>query len=130
MWLDDLATVYGSVATLDVNMFLGAKPVIPNGDGPYLVIKPTSGTSPDWIQNTVAPAHEVPGAQVLLVGMDAQATGAMAYLAWLATTKWNTPINNVLYRSIKPVQSPFELPMLDAKGRSQWVFNVLGDKAL
>ncbi len=131
MWLEDLvSTLSPSVATFNTNFFAGLKPVIPQGAGPYLVVRVYGGSSPDWIHNTTLAAHESPAAQVQAIALATQDAETLAYAAWKALQLWNTQINGVLYRWIRPKQSPFEMPLLDAVGRSVWTFNIEGDKAL
>lgn len=131
MWLEDLVTVLSpSVAVFNTNFFAGLKPVVPQGAGPYLVVRVYGGGPPDWIHNTTLAAHEKPAAQVQAIAMAPQDAETLSYSAWKALQKWNVTINGVLYRWIKPVQSPFEMPLLDPLGRTMWNFNITGDKSL
>lgn len=130
MWVNDLATLVNGIATLGINCFASARPVIPNNDGPYLLIRPTSGSSPDFIQTKSTAAHENPGAQVMSIATDYVDAETQIYAAWKAHTVFNTRVNGTLYRSIVPRSSPADLQVLDAQGRVQLVYNVLGDRAI
>jgi hypothetical protein len=128
---EDLATLFAeqAVVALDGDVFIGLSAVIPDGDGPYLIVVETSGTGPEYRQDVAGPSMEMPGAQVVARGLDRAAARSLAWAAWVAASRVrNRTIGSVWYRSVNVVQSPFELG-LDATGRrARFVFNVIGDK--
>jgi len=128
---EDLATLFaeqGVVAT-ENDVFIGLSALMPDGDGPYLVVVETSGTGPEYRQDVAGPSMEMPGAQVVARGMDRAGARALAWSAWTAASQVrNRTIGSTWYRSVNVVQSPFELG-LDATGRrARFVFNVMADK--
>ena len=113
------------VGTFGATIFATSKSVIPKGDGPFLSIRETGGTSPLRTQNSVAvPAYQRPSAQLVARAskpVDAKSMARAAYNALVGVR--NRMVNGVYYREINPVQEPFDIG-LDAQERIQYAFNV------
>lgn len=80
------------VGTYNTDIFDTSKANIPDGDGPYLSIVETGGTSPERTQNSVlTPAYPQPSAQITVRATDYVDARAMARAAYNALA----PIRNV-----------------------------------
>ncbi len=126
MFLDDLASrlVAAGVGTLGVNLFLSSTAVIPTGNGPYITLTETGGTSPVRTQNAAAAATQRPTAQIAVRGASYGAVRQKAKDAYYALDgTWNTVLNGVTYLSITARQEPTDIG-LDEAGRATVVFNV------
>lgn len=65
-----------------VNLFGTSQAEIPAGDGPYLLVRPTSGTAPQGTHNDGAAAYRRPGAQILATAKTWVAAEALALAAY------------------------------------------------
>lgn len=112
------------VGVSNTNIFHGTKVQIPVGDGPYLQIRETGGTTPLRIQNSIAPQYQRPAAQLVAIALDYVVARLMARAAYnaLAVVR-NTSILGTRYLEINVVQEPFDLT-LDAAGRVRIAFNI------
>ncbi len=124
---DDLVVrlVAQGVGVYGTNIFISTKAVIPAGDGPFLSIVVTGGTSPLRTHNSVAaPAYQRPSAQLTARASTYAAAMVMARAAYDALVGVrNITINGVYYRELNPTQEPFDNGMDSAK-RSCASFNV------
>lgn len=118
------------------NMFGSSFKSIPDGDGPYLSIIETGGTNPEFTHNeTIVPAYQHPGAQVVVRAGSYPVAYAMAKAAYFSAVKVRNEFigsgvvsaTGTWYRKIRPLQEPFDIG-LDTKGRARCAFNLLGDK--
>lgn len=115
-----------SLATFGTNYFIGTRPYIPSGDGPFVAVAMTPGSAPGYIQDESTPPYRHPGAAVTVVAASAIASKALAMsLFSLFAAVTNTVINTTFYLRIRPTQEPFELPLDPAKNRTRYRFNVL-----
>lgn len=131
-WLDDILTVLesGSVGSGGIDIWLtlqAAVPRLPNGSATLHIVE-TSGSGPERIQNNVIrPAFLKPSAQLVARADDSAAAEAMARAAYNALFPVrNQMVNSGWYRSIKPIQEPYDLNV-DLNAQAQWGFNVHGD---
>jgi hypothetical protein len=130
-WLEDIVTQLESngVGTYGVNIFISTKrgiPVLASGQATLQLIK-TGGTAPENTQNsTETPAYSNPGCQITCRAGDWVTAYGMAEKAYLSLFKVrNQFINSGWYRSIKPLQEPFDSGV-DERGQVLVRFNVLG----
>jgi len=117
-----------------VSLFASSKSTIPTGTGPYLHVKETGGTGPEFIHNTAMPATYRPAIQIVArAGDDSDRVIAGAYDAAedmarkaydALVTVGNEVIGSTFYLSLTPMQEPFDLG-LDSNGRAQVAFNVM-----
>lgn len=112
--------VYGS------QIFLGAKAVLPIGDGPYISIIPTVGLDDEGTHNVSATgiAYERPSATLVTRALnfdDAYDTSIRAreYLNFV-----NRFVNRTWWRLCRPKGMPHELNSPDDKGRTRIVFTI------
>lgn len=76
------------VGTYGNNIFDTSKADIPDGNGPYLSIIETGGTSPERTQNLVlTPAYPQPSAQIVVRATDYTDARTMARAAYVALAK-------------------------------------------
>src|SRR5678816_3386916 len=109
MFIDDIITILqnAGVGTLNSNIFGSTKADVPSGDGPYLSVRATGGTSPENTHNsTTRPAYLRPGAQLVVTAKSYKTAESMAVKAFNALF----PIRNQLigsgwHRRIRPIQS-------------------------
>jgi hypothetical protein len=133
VWIDDIITQLEleGVGTFNTNIFATSKGEVPKGDGPFLSIRTTGGTSADRTHNSVIkPAYVRPGAQLVARAKTYRDAEAMAYAAYFALVKVRNQVigsGNVWYREITALQEPSDLG-LDKLERPQVAFNVLGNK--
>lgn len=135
---DEIAYLLESagVGTRMVDIFASSAKALPKGDGPFLSIIETGGTAPDNTQNhTDRPAYQRPGTQIVVRAGTYSAAKTMAVLAYYALFITNQNVgagdltaDGVWYRSIRPLQEPYDLKKLDPQGRVRVVFNILADK--
>jgi hypothetical protein len=132
---DEIASILFSagVGTPLVDIFGSSLKVEPRGDGPFITISETGGTSPDNTQNSTAiPAYRRPAAQIVTRASTkplAETMAFEAYNALFAIRNENvlTPTSRTWYRKIRPLQEPTD-GGLDPQGRIRIIFNVLADK--
>lgn len=135
MFLDDLIILLqtNGVATLNVNMFVTSKSVIPDGSGPYLSLTETGGSGSEGTHNArfVGKAgYTRPTAQLVVRAASYPAARQMAQNAYdviLRVGSKSQLVNNVWWRSVGPLQEPFDMG-LDNKSRAQVVFNIAAIK--
>ncbi len=114
------------VGVYNVSLFLSSKAKQPEGDGPFLTIILTGGTTPERTHNSVAvPAYQRPSAQLVAHATNYSAAKTMARAAYNALVGVrNTLVSGgVWYREINPLQEPFDLG-LDGNQRQRVAFNV------
>ena len=84
-WLEIVAVLEAAgVGTRNVNIFGTSQAAIPDGDGPFLLVRPTGGTAPLGTHNDGAGAYRRPGAQILVTAKRWVAAEAMALAAYSA----------------------------------------------
>jgi hypothetical protein len=132
-WTRDVIAIWeaASLGVFGTDFFEGGKASLPTGNGPYGLVRSTSGTSPDWTQNDAgSPAWRHPSAQVLVVAQDYQTAidFATALLEALCAGV-NFTINATKYQSIKPM-GEFNDMGVDERARSMISFNIIGSKGL
>ncbi len=128
MLLDDLVSVLvtAGVGVFNANIFASAKAGVPDGDGPFLVIALTPGTTPEWIQNQAGPSHVRPGFQIRVRATKTNDALTMAHAAYTALfSVRNQIINGKRYLSIVPLNQPNDQMGPDDDARAQIVFNGL-----
>lgn len=134
MWIQELvaALVATGAYTFNSDLLASANAVVPSGpttDGPYTSLRATGGSGPSWTHNRVGPAYQHPGCQVITTAKSFSVAYDRAYTTYnVLTAIRNQFIGFTWYRSITPLQEPNESLGLDDLGRSQIVFNLLGDK--
>jgi hypothetical protein len=124
---DDLISLFvgKGVGVFNTTLFAGSKAVVPQGDGPYLSITLTGGTSPEHTQNsTTKPAYQRPSAQLVARALSPSAAKAMARAAYDAVVSVrNMTVNGTYYREMMAIQEPFDMG-LDVASRQCYTFNV------
>ncbi len=76
------------IGVFGTDLFVGPLADIPEGDGPFLIVRSTGGVVPERTQNlTLTPAYQRPSAQVLSRGAKYVATEAKAFTAYAALVK-------------------------------------------
>lgn len=131
MFIDDLVVllVSAGVGVYGTNIFASSKSQVPDGDGPFLSVKETGGTSPDGTHNAVAfglPGYQQPGAQLLARALTSTAARAMADAAYAAVVRVGQRsqlVNGVWWKSVQVRQEPADFG-LDDKERQCFVFNI------
>jgi len=120
---EDIVTLLAGVSPV---VYISSKTQIPEG-GPHLSVVETGGSGPDYIQNQTAPAYRKPSAQLTARGVSYPAARTLALAAWsvLAAIR-NQTVNGTFYRSIKPLQEPFDIGD-DDKSRPTVKFNVIAE---
>ena len=136
-FLDDLITVLevAGVGTRNVSLFKSSTARIPNAknEGPFITLVETGGSGPEGTHNAGMLAYIRPNAQIVTRGKLWSATIGMSKAAWLVLTQTGMRsqyINGVWYRSIVPLQQPFDLGVEDGTGRIMFVFNIAAVKRL
>lgn len=77
--------VTAGVGVFNTNIFNTSAADLPNGDGPFLTLVETGGTSPERTQNDIGPpAYPRPSAQVAVHGVTYAVSRAMARAAYNA----------------------------------------------
>lgn len=57
------------IGTGGTDLFSSSKAKIPTGEGPYVLIRETGGTAPEYIHNdTTKPAYQRPSIQIVVLG--------------------------------------------------------------
>ena len=131
MFLDEIAArlVSAGVGVLGSSIILGSKGVVPVGDGPYISLAETGGTSPTRIHNQGAANTQRPSAQVCVRAKSYLVARAKAKAAYLALDGvFNTDLSGVRYHSITASQEPTDIG-LDQLERPMIVFNINAEKA-
>lgn len=125
MWADDVADMLATATGASV--FIGAAAVRPNAR--HIVVTPTPGTGPEYVQNQAAPAYEMPGAQVIACDVDGRAAQTLAKACYdaLAAVR-NVTISGTWYLKIRPRQMPFSFGLDPGKTLAQFAFNIIGEK--
>ena len=125
MWADDLADRIESVtgATVYVGSF-AERPVTR-----HVMITPTPGLGPEYVQNDTDPAYQRPGAQVIACDVDGRQAQALAKACYdaVANVK-NMFIGGTWYLKIRPRQEPFDFGLDPSKTLAQFAFNVIAEK--
>jgi hypothetical protein len=114
-----------NLGTEGIDIFKGAKAVIPTGDGPYISLIVTPGLTPEGTHNlTSVPAYVRPSAQVVVRAKQSDVAEARARALWeLLYPVRDRLVNGTWWRSVTLVQEPFDLG-LDDVGRPRWAFNM------
>lgn len=127
MVLSDLAArlVAQGVGSLNVNIFISSKAIIPAGAGPYLTLADTGGSGPTRIQNQASAATQRPTAQILVRALSYSAAMVMARAAYVALDGvFNTTLSGTFYLSLTARQEPTDTGVPDGAGRVLIVFNI------
>src|SRR5678816_2287333 len=96
MFIDDIITILqnAGVGTLNSNIFGSTKADVPSGDGPYLSVRATGGTSPENTHNsTTRPAYLRPGAQLVVTAKSYKTAESMAVKAFNALFPIRNPVS-------------------------------------
>lgn len=129
-FLDDLVYLLenNSIGTQGVNIFVSSKATIPTGNGPYLTIIETGGTSPDYVQGQITPAYARPAAQLMCRGISYPAVRTMLSnaLAVLCAVN-NQAVNGTRYLWIHAMQEIGDRG-LDQMDRATVGVNVIAQK--
>lgn len=126
MLYDDVLSllVAANVGVQNTSIFLGPGAKLPAGDGPYLTINESGGTSPEHTHNsTTLPAYQRPSVQIVVTAKLYSVARLMAKNAYNALIVRNRTINSVWYKSIDPIQEPTSFGVDDV-GRPRVSFNV------
>jgi hypothetical protein len=130
-FLDELAGRIEAqgAGVLGQNMFLSSKSNIPSGNGPYISIIESGGTTSRRTQNNTA--IQRPSAQITVRASSYPVARAQAVLVYDAlggdNGLHNLLIMGTFYQSIVPVQQIFDLG-LDDLSRARVVFNINAEK--
>lgn len=123
--LEALAVAEGVASAGTV--LLGPKATVPEGAGPYIHIRDTSGAGFDDTHNQ-AGAYEWPSVQIVVTASTlAVATTKARQFYNVIVVKRNATVGSSFYLSLRPLQLPYDLG-LDTSNRPQRVFNVLGHR--
>jgi len=128
--LDDIVTILvaAGVGVDNTNIFKTSKAQIPAGAGPYLTVTATGGSGPEGTHNaalTGVPAYQRPNFQILVRGQSTGSVDTMIRNAYNALVKFGQKsqlVNSVWYRSIFPLQEPFDTG-IDGQGRYTMTVN-------
>lgn len=125
MFADDVADLIATATSATVVIGSGARRPATR----HVVVTPTAGLGPDYIQNQAAPAYGNPGAQIVAADVDGRAAQTLAKQCYdaLASVR-NTTINSTWYLSIRPRQEPFDFGLDAGAVLAQFAFNVLAEK--
>ncbi len=125
MFADDLADTIE--AATGAPIYIGAWAERPRTR--HVVITPTAGAGPEYVQNQAAPAYETPGAQVIACDVDGRQAQALARACYDAVASVrNATIGSTWYLSIRPRQEPFGFGLDPSKTLAQFAFNVIAEK--
>ncbi len=118
------------VGTFGTNIFIGAKAVIPTGDGPYLSLIETGGSGSAKTQNDTGTQR--PSMQLVARAITEPLARTMLKAAYDAlggvNGLYNTTISGVFYLSITARNDIAETG-LDDPGRTMLSFNIDAEKA-
>ena len=130
MFLDEIAArlVAQGVGVIGSSIFLGSRAAIQDGDGPYISLTETGGSSPTFVHNTAGSKTQRPTAQVAVRAKSYLIARTKAKDAYVALNGvWNTTISGVFYQKITARQEPTDIG-LDDKTRPMVVFNIEAEK--
>lgn len=131
MFLDDLLSVLATagVGTINQDLFQTSRHAVPDGDGPYLMLKELGGSSPLNTHNRLdLPAWVNQGCAVIVRGKVPSTTRAMLLDARAALYPIrNTTINSVVYQRVRLLNEPHDIG-LDDKQRIMFGFDILVTK--
>lgn len=119
------------VGAINTVLFLGAKAIIPTGDGPYITLSATGGMQAAGTQNDTA--TERPSVQLLARATsypiaEAKLTDAYNALGG-ANGLHNLLLSGVWYVSVKARQPVTDMMQQDEQGRAMLVFNIDVEKS-
>lgn len=124
-----VAQSVGTFTGASRNIFIGARAVVPAGDGPYLSLVVTPGTDASRTQNNTA--TERPTAQISTRAATYVAAYAMAKAAYDAlggaNGLYNLTLSGTFYVSVVARQTPGDIGQ-DAAGRPMLSFNIDTEK--
>lgn len=103
----------------NVTLFVGNLPASPDS---VIVLRDYAGSPPQYKQDSVLPAWEMPRFQMLIRDPGYAGARQKARSVWEALHISNTLMNGVLLISSRPLQAPFGLGK-DENGREQYVAN-------
>lgn len=114
-----------NVGVYGVDIFASSRAVLPAGEGPFLTVIETGGTSPEHTHNSVlAPAYQRPSAEIIVRGATFETAMTMSRAAYSALFVRNyTASSGTHYRSISPAGEPGDIGP-DRSGRITIAFNV------
>ena len=112
------------VGTVGSDIIKGSRGVIPVGDGPYLSLTETGGSSPGRIHNVRTAHPQRPSAQIAVRAKSYRDARTMIDAAYVALDGvFNTTLSGVFYQKITAKQEPQDVG-LDVKERPLLVFNI------
>jgi hypothetical protein len=126
--LDNIVSILvdAGVGIDGTNIFRGSKAQIPSSVGPYLTITDTGGSGPEGTHNAIGlPAYVRPNISITVRAQSTSAARTMvrdAYAALVAVGQRSQKIQGVWYRSIVPLQEPFDSGA-DGAGRITYTVN-------
>lgn len=133
---DDLETIATTVATwsggalanITAPFAFGSKASVPEGVGPFVMLRATGGTSPTYVQNDDGPSCRYPAYQLMVYCADGDVAVTTATdLFHVYARVHNLMVGPRRYRSTKPLQEPMDHG-LDAGGkRARVAFNLIAD---
>lgn len=127
MILSELAALLISEGVVP-SVYLGSAANIPTSDGPYITLVETGGRDPEYVQNAYEPAYQRPAVQLVVRAKSYLVARTTAKSAYDVLSKVrNQMLGSVWYRSITPLQEPFDIG-LDDRQRARVAFNVLAVK--
>lgn len=120
----------GTLAATTANgIFIGSAATIPDGPGPFLLLKETGGSGSSKTQQG---ATQRPTMQLLARGKSSQAARALLVAAYNALGGadglYNITLTGTFYVSITARQEPTDIG-LDAAKRAMFSFNIDAEKA-
>lgn len=125
MFADDLADLIATATGASV--FISASAERPRTR--HVVITPTAGAGPEYVQDQASPAYQSPGAQVIACDVDGRQSQALAVACYNAVAAVrNTTIGSTWYLKIRPRQEPFGFGLDPSKTLAQFAFNVIAEK--
>jgi len=130
-FLDEIAAKLAAagVGTVGGNIFLGSRAVVPDGDGPYITLLETGGSSPTRIQNQTAANTQRPTAQIVVRAKSYATARSKSKEAYLALDGlFNTILSGTYYQSVTARQEPTDIGLDDLQ-RPRIVFNIDAEKS-
>lgn len=122
-WLKDITWHLAAVniAVREVSLFIGARPKIPPGDGPFVNVSSTGGMSPLKVHDSL-PGIRQPSGMLVARAMTSAPASQKARDAWYSLgVLRNVTLNGTFYTGIY-VEEIYELP-LDPRNMSRYAFN-------
>jgi hypothetical protein len=83
-FIQEVIHLLSGVGTYGTNIFIGPTAILPQGEGPFLVITETAGSPPGRWHNEVSNPYSRPSAQLAVRGVNYAVARAMALSAYAA----------------------------------------------